>query len=306
MPIHKKPLSALPSVRQLRAFVAVYETGSVSAAAQQLSLTQPAVTVLLRELERRLGLQLFDRSTRALRRTEAAAEAIGYAQRALAELEGMAASMTDLSQAKRGRVRIAATATVAATLLPLGMRQFAQLHPDVKVEIEEVGPEGFVEALLSERVDLGIGTLEAAITGLHEEVFMWDPLFVACATNYRLPAGSTMSWKHLASLPIATVKPGYGIRRRIDEGAKTAGVTLRIEHEVSLLTTTLAMAAHGLAAAIVPGSMLRDPSNRTLQARRLIRPTVERPIGIVWKQGRSLSPAAAAFGVAVKASCGRT
>jgi DNA-binding transcriptional LysR family regulator len=58
MPIHKKPLSqrGLPSVRQLRAFVAVYHAGQVSAAAEQLALTQPAVTVLLRELEARLGV----------------------------------------------------------------------------------------------------------------------------------------------------------------------------------------------------------------------------------------------------------
>ena len=66
MAIHKQPLSSFPSVRQLRAFVAVYHTGSVSAAAQELSLTQPAVTMLLRELETKLGVSLFDRHTRAL------------------------------------------------------------------------------------------------------------------------------------------------------------------------------------------------------------------------------------------------
>ena len=59
MAIHKQPLSSLPSVRQLRAFVAVYHTASVSAAAQELSLAQPAVTMLLRELETKLGLSLF-------------------------------------------------------------------------------------------------------------------------------------------------------------------------------------------------------------------------------------------------------
>ena len=133
-------MRTLPSVRQLRAFVAVYHTGQVSAAAQQLALTQPAVTVLLRELEGKLGLKLFDRSTRSLRRTEAAAEAIGFAERALAELEALGASMAELAGARRGRVRIAATSTVAQTLLPPVMRRFLDTHPEVAVEIEDVAP----------------------------------------------------------------------------------------------------------------------------------------------------------------------
>ena len=62
-------MRGLPSVRQLRAFAAVYYTGQVSAAAERLALTQPAVTVLLRELEERLGVKLFDRSTRSLRQS---------------------------------------------------------------------------------------------------------------------------------------------------------------------------------------------------------------------------------------------
>ena len=68
MAIYKKfsSLKDLPSVRQLRAFMAVYETGSVSAAADLLALTQPAVTLLLKELEHKLDLRLFDRSTRTL------------------------------------------------------------------------------------------------------------------------------------------------------------------------------------------------------------------------------------------------
>lgn len=302
MPIHKKPLSALPSVRQLRAFVAVYQTGSVSVAAEQLALTQPAVSVLLRELEDRLGLRLFDRSTRSLRRTEAAAEAIGYAQRALAELDGMASSMAELSTGKRGRVRVAATATMAATLVPPAMRRFAELHPDVKVELEEVGPEAFVEVLLSERADFGVGTLEAPVPGLREDVFMRDTLVVAAAPTGKLPPGTTMTWKQLAAFPVVTVKPGYGIRRRIEEAAKAAGVALRIEHEVSLLGTALAMAAHGLAAAIVPASVVTPGFDARLVVRRLARPAVERPIGIVWKPERSLSPAAMAFADVVRST----
>lgn len=288
-------MRGLPSVRQLRAFVAVYESGQVSAAAQQLALTQPAVTVLLRELEGRLGVKLFDRSTRALRRTQAADEAVGYAQRVLAELEAMGASMAELAGARRGRVRIAATSTLAQTLLPPVMRRFLDAHPDVQMEIEDVAPTGFVEAVLRERVDFGVGTLHAPVAGLREEVFLRDVLAAVAPAGPRFAGGKPITWKQLAAMPIVTVKSGYGVRPRIDAAAEEAGVALNIVHEVSLLTTALALAASGLGVAVVPASIAAQGRHPNLVARRLTRPVVERNTAVVYKAERSLSPAARAF-----------
>lgn len=295
MAIHKKMLSlrGLPSVRQLRAFVAVYHAGQVSAAAEQLSLSQPAVTVLLRELEARLGVRLFDRSTRSLRRTDAAAEAIAYAERVLAELEGLGASMAELAGARRGRVRIAATSTVAQTLLPPAVRRFLDLHPEVQVVINDCAPHEFVETILSERADLGIGTLEGPVVGLVEQVFLRDSL-AAVATGFE--GGKPITWKQLEKLPLITVKPGYGVRQRIERAAEAAGATLNIVHEVSLLTTAVAMAGSGLGVAVVPASILIPAQFPHLAARKLTRPAAERNTAVVFKQDRSLSPAAMAFG----------
>ncbi|MFL6693236.1 MAG: LysR substrate-binding domain-containing protein [Ramlibacter sp.] len=297
MAIHQKPLSirALPSVRQLRAFVAVYHAGQISAAADQLALTQPAVTVLLRELEAKLGVRLFDRSTRSVRRTEAATEAIAYAERALAELEAMGASMAELSGARRGRVRIAATSTVAQTLLPQAMRRFLDAYPQVQVEIEDVAPTSFVETLLGERVDLGLGTLEGPVAGLREEVFVRDSLAAIALRAPRFEGGRPITWKQLAALPVVTVKPGYGVRRRIEAAAQAAGVRLNIVHEVSLLTTAVALAASGLGVAVVPASLLAHAGDPRLAARRLTRPTVERNTAVVSRTDRALPPAAQAF-----------
>jgi LysR family transcriptional regulator, carnitine catabolism transcriptional activator len=295
MAIHKKTLSlrALPSVRQLRAFVAIYHAGQVSAAAEQLALTQPAVTVLLRELEGKLGVKLFDRSSRSLRGTEAAEEAIGYAERVLAELDAMARGMADLAGARRGRVRIAATSTVAQTLLPAAVRAFVDLHPEVKVELEDVAPTGFVEAILSGRVDFGVGTLEAAVPGLRQHVFLEDALAAVAPASKDFPAGKPITWKQLAALPLVTVKAGYGVRLGIDTAAQSAGVQLNIVHEVALLTTAVAMAASGLGVAVVPASLIGPDS--PLAVRRLTRPAVPRHVAVVHKQERSLSPAAEAF-----------
>lgn len=298
MKIHKQPLSALPSVRQLRALVAVYYTGSVSEAAQSLAVTQPAVTVLIRELEEKLGVKLFDRTTRALRRTDAAAQAIGYAERALAEMEGLTASMTQLSQGREGRVRVAATAAVAQSVLPPAMRRFADVSPGVRVEIEEVAPRDFVETVMAERIDFGVGTVESPVSGLHEEVLTREPLVAAAVAAEDFPAGTPMTWKQLGAFPLVTVRSGYGVRARIEAAAREAGVPLRIEHEVSLLGTAVALAAHGLGVVVAPPSIIAP--ERRLVTRRLTRPTVERTTGILSKRDRSRSPAAQAFILALR------
>jgi DNA-binding transcriptional LysR family regulator len=293
MTIHKQPLSSFPSVRQLRAFVAVYHAGSVSAAAQELALTQPAVTMLLRELEGKLGLNLFDRHTRAIHRTDAATRAIGYAQRALAEMEGLTTSMSELAGLHAGRVRVVATAAVAQAMLPPAMRRFLDRHPGVSLEIEEVGPADFVHAIETSHVDFGIGTLEAPVAGLREEVLIRETLVAAALPSPAFAGGVPMTWKQLSALPLVTVRSGYGIRGRIEAAAREAGVELKIAHEVSLLATAVALAANGLGVVVVPPSIVA-PEKR-LVTQRLMRPTIERVIGVHLRRERSLSPAAEAF-----------
>lgn len=259
-----------------------------------LSVTQPAVTVLIRELEERLGVRLFDRTTRSLRRTEAATEAYAYAQRVLSELEAMGRTMADLSSRKRGRLRIAATSTVAQTLLPSLLRSFTALYPEVKLVIDDCAPGEFVERIVSERVDCGVGTLETAVPGLEERVFLHDSL-VAAAPKTLFDSDRTLSWKQLAAHPIITVKAGYGVRRLIERAAVEAGVDLRIEHEVSLLTTALALASGGLGVAVVPGSIVAYSPDPELVMRKLARPHVERKTAFIFKSDRSMPPSAQGF-----------
>ena len=293
MSIHKYSLSKMPSVRQLRALVAIFRTGSVSAAARELSLTQPAVTVLVRELEGRLGIQLFDRSTRSMRPTDAGLRALEYARRALTEMEDLTTSMNELAGLNAGRVRVAATATTAQFFLPPVMRRFLATYPNVNLEIEEVAPSDFVAAIEGNRADFGVGTLDAPITGLQQTPLLKETLVAAALPSKHFPNGRPMTWKQLSLLPLVAVRPGYGIRERIDTAARESGVQLRVEHEVSLLSTAIGLAAHGLGVVVVPPSIVATDDR--FATRRLIRPTVERVIGVHSQRGRSLSPASTAF-----------
>ncbi len=134
----------IPSMRQLRAFAAVYHLRKVSAAAEQLSVTQSAVSLSLRQLEDGLGARLFDRTTRTLQPTQAAHEAIVLAERILRDAEALGAGTLELSQLRRGRVSVAVTPTLAELLLPAAVVRFRERHPGIHVDINDCAPDQFV------------------------------------------------------------------------------------------------------------------------------------------------------------------
>lgn len=297
MAIYKKisSLKDLPSVRQIRAFMTVYETGNMSTAADLLSLTQPAVTLLVKELEHKLGVPLFDRTTRTLKRTEAAAEAYTYAERVLQDLNAMSARMSGLASGTRGRIHIAATSTLAQTLLPSVVSEFKNKWPDVVVSIDDCSPREFVDLVSSGRVTFGVGTLETAIANVEEKVFFEDTLVAVARKEKFFSSKRPLSWKQLASYPVIAVRPGYGVRRNIDRAADDANVKLHIAYEVSMLATALAMAACGLGVAIVPESVMVHSPYHDLLARKLVTPVVTRNTAVIHPTGKPLSTAATEF-----------
>jgi len=286
-----------PTVKQLRAFAAVYRSGKVATAAAELSLTQSAVSALIRQLESKLGVLLFDRTTRALHRRAAADQLIGTAERLLGELDGLARDAQAHDSHQGGKIRIAVTPAVAQSLMPAALARFQQEQPHTRVQLEDGAPDQFVAAIVGERADFGIGVMESPHPELASRVLLRDQLCLLVREDHPLAAARTaLRWKGLAGHGLIVVRPGYGSRRGIERAAAVAGVELQIAHEVSLLATVVALARQGLGAAIVPASMAAEAKAQGgLVSRRLSTPTVSRDICVVTKQGHSLSAAAQRF-----------
>ena len=122
-----------PTIRQLRAFLAVYQLKKLSAAAQRLFVTQSAVSMLIRQLEEGLDTRLFDRTTRSLKATAAAEQMMVTVERILRDVDSLSNDFRELAALERGRVTLAITPTLAAFLLPDAMRAFNEQHPGVRV-----------------------------------------------------------------------------------------------------------------------------------------------------------------------------
>jgi DNA-binding transcriptional LysR family regulator len=284
-----------PTLRQLRAFLAVYRLRKLSAAAGQLFVTQSAISVLIRQLEEGLQTRLFDRTTRSLQPTQAANDMVAVAERILRDVDSLGAAFGDLSGLRSGRVCLAITPTLAGMLLPATIRAFDQKYPDVQVVVDDCAPEQFSSRVLGEHVDFGIGTPERSGGELELQTLMRDSLCLVCAPDHPLAGIKTLRWRDLEGHPVIAGRPGYGVRQLVDVAAATAGVALQVVNEISFLSTGLWMSASGLAPSIMPSAYATFSPYRELVIKPLNRPKVSRDVYVVTKKGRSLSLACQAF-----------
>ena len=285
----------MPSLRQLLVFRSVYQLRKISAAAEQLSLTQSAVSMVLKQMEEGFGIRLFERTTRSLRPTPAAEEALVAVERILRDVEFLGAGLRDLSQLRRGSVSVAVTPTLGEIVLPVALERFRQAHPGIRVIVDDCAPDQFVSRITGEQVDFGIGTPEEAAADVDTTRLISDQLAVVCRQDHPLADKTSVRWRDLKGHPVITVRPGYGIRPLIDRSAAAAGVALDIAAEVSYLSTAVWMVQAGQGLAIMPSAYARDSQARQLVVHKLSRPTISRDIAIVSKRGRTLPAAARAF-----------
>lgn len=281
-----------PTLRQLRAFAAVYQLRKLSAAAQQLSITQSAVSVLIRQMEEGLGTRLFDRTTRSLQATRAAEEAIVVTERILRDLDSLGTGLRDLTALRRGRVSVAVTPTLGEIVLPGPLRRFAAQHPEVHVSVDDCAPDQFVSRIVSGHVDFGIGTPEQSAADVDTRTLRRDHLALVVPRTHPLAGQRQVRWSQLGGHAVITVRPGYGIRPLIDATAARAGVALNVVNEVAFLATALWMADCGLGAAIMPAAYATHGASPQRVVLPLSAPRVSRDVALVTKRGRSLSPAA--------------
>src|SRR3954454_20090344 len=143
--------------RQLAAFVAVVERRSFSQAAEQLGVTQPAVSLQIRSLEKRLGLQLLDRSGRRVEPTEAGRRLFRSAQRLLAVEEQLLAELGDEAEGElHGRLEIGASTGPGGTVLPVVLAEFQEQHPAVHVALSVSDTQRVIEQVSRRELELGV------------------------------------------------------------------------------------------------------------------------------------------------------
>lgn len=213
--------------RQLAAFCAVVDRRSFSQAAERLGVTQPAVSLQVRALEKRLGTQLLDRSGRRVEPTEAGWRLYRGAQRLLAleeQIESDVAASVDGELT--GDLVLGASTGPAAIVLPLLLGEFQRENGGVRVFLTVSDTHAIVERVAARELELGIVGASRRYRGVRFEPFFSDEVILACPPGHPF-AGKTVTIEELRDEPLILMQEGAGVRQIVEDALRGHGVRLR-------------------------------------------------------------------------------
>jgi DNA-binding transcriptional LysR family regulator len=285
--------------RQLAAFCTVVERKSFSRAAEQLGLTQPAVSQQIRSLEQRFGRQLLDRSGRRVEPTEAGRRLYRRAQRLLAleqQLVDEVVAETDGELA--GTVEIGASTGPGGGVVPLLLCEFQLRNPRVEVALSVFDTQRVVELVAERELELGVvGAARPHRSVVFEPLFR-DEVVLVCAPGHRF-AGKRLSLEQLRDEPLVVMQEGAGVRQVIEDELRHAGARLRdfdVRLELGLQESVKSAVAAGYGVSFISRSAVEaELAAGTLTAAQVEGLEPSREISLVRSSGRPLTHAAEAF-----------
>jgi DNA-binding transcriptional LysR family regulator len=285
--------------RQLAAFVAVVERKSFTQAAEQLGLTQPAVSLQIRSLEKRFGRQLLDRSGRSVEPTEAGRRLYRRAQRLLAlEDQLVDEVVTETEGELRGTVEIGASTGPGGGVVPVLLCEFQVRNPEVEISLAVFDTQRVVELVAGRELELGVVGAARRHRGVVFEPFFRDEVVLACAPGHRF-AGKTLPLEQLRDEPLIVMQDGAGVRQVIEDELRQAGTRLRdfdIRLELGLQESVKSAVAAGYGVSFISRSAVEaELAAGTLAAAQVEGLEPSREISLVKSSGRPLTHAAEAF-----------
>jgi DNA-binding transcriptional LysR family regulator len=283
------------TLRQLRVFESVARHLSFSRAAEELFLSQPAVSMQIKQLENQVGLPLFEQIGKKIYLTEAGKELYHYSRAVAQQLSDMEHALNELKGLERGRLSIAVVST-ANFFAPQLLARFVQQHPGVQVSLSVVNRETVLRQLAENEIDLAIMGLPPEGLDVRWQPFMENPLVVIAPPNHPLTREKRIPMKRLAEEVFVIREPGSGTRGAMER--------FFAEHRVQLKTSMQMGTNEAIKQAVQAGMGLGVVSYHTieleLETKRLkVLDVVGFPIRRNWylvhRQQKRLSKVAEAF-----------
>lgn len=283
------------SLRQMRALAALARTGSFTRAAAELHLSQPALTVQIRELESALGLKLVDRNTRSARLTAIGRELLPVFERVLGDIRAVAENARELAAGDRGTVLVAALPSLCSRLIPTAMARLKRSHPGITVRLHDTVALRILAALKSEEADIGIASFGTLGREFEATPLIEDRMVAVMPRRHALAAKASLTLRELTRHPLVFMDTNSSVRALVEAGLREEATRATPEYEVTYMSTAVGLVQAGLGIAILPATALELGLATGLVTRPLRSAAMRRPIVIARKTGRSLAPAARIF-----------
>jgi DNA-binding transcriptional LysR family regulator len=285
--------------RQLAAFCAVVELRSFSQAAERLGVTQPAVSLQVRSLEKRIGTQLLDRSGRRVEPTESGLRLFRSAQRLLQLEEQMLDEVSaEGAGALSGELSIGASTGPAAVAVPILLCEFQQEHPDLRVALEVHDTQTVVDLVANRELELGIVGAARRHRAVRFEPILEDEVILICLPGHSF-AGRTVELDELREETLILMQEGAGVRQVVEDELRVMGVKLRelsTSLELGLQESVRSAVQAGYGVTFISRTAVEsDLAAGTLAEARLAGMNAKREISLVRASGRVATRAADEF-----------
>ncbi|WP_433831965.1 LysR family transcriptional regulator [Actinoplanes sp. CA-015351] len=280
-------------LRQLSYVEAVARYGGFTRAAERLHVAQSAVSAQIRALENELGLALFARTTRRVALTPAGELFVARARRVLAEIDGARIEIHEITAVVGGRVGIGATPALGSYDLPQALGRFRDRFPGIGLRLRSGVVTGLLGALDEGELDLVVGPLHADLPARFDALPLADEhLLLAIPIGHALARAGRLTLGEARDEAFVSTAPGTGLRWILEDAARSAGFTPRVEFETATAGGIRDLVAAGLGVGLLSKSVAEAGGGPAIVARALHPAPVHPPIGVMHSRDRPLSPAA--------------
>jgi DNA-binding transcriptional LysR family regulator len=280
-------------IRQLRAVEAVARHRHFTRAAEELHLAQSALSHQIRQLERELGTNLFERTSRRVTPTEAGLAVAARARRIFVELDGARQEVDELRGALRGRIRIGALVPAGEVDVPGLLARFGEAHRGIEIGLHEGTAAEMLRRVADDELDAAFCLLAGGVPdGLAVDLLGHDEMVAVFAPG-KAPTAPQVTVADLGRHPIVSTRRGSAVATVLAGLFAEAGHPLRLALESGDPFLLRSLAARGFATAILPRSLAELPGPG-LDVRSL-QPVVRLPVVLASRLDRTVPPAARAF-----------
>lgn len=283
------------SIRQLRAFVAISELGSFTLAARRLHVTQSALSLLMRDLERELRVRLMDRGPRGIFLTAAGVDFLPQAIKVIEDLEAAVNGAAQLRDRRRGFVRVTCTPLYASTFVPQVVDGFRARFPNIDIRLLDTLNEEVLRRILIGEADLGVAPQRPTPPEIEETPLFVDRIDAICPRGHELTKRKSVTWKEVLSFPFISLTRDFTARLQADLSAGSSSLVLSPVHEVSYLATAFGLVKFGQGITAQPLAAQPMLASFGLVAVPTVQPVIRRQVSLFTRRGRTLSPAADGF-----------
>ncbi|SFB28778.1 DNA-binding transcriptional regulator, LysR family [Amycolatopsis marina] len=282
-------------MRHLRATVAVADAGSYTAAAREFHVAQSSMSRTVLEVEQRLGVPLFERTTRRVRPTADGEQFLTIARRLLTDFDAALSHFEGYLAGARGAVSIAALPSLAATLLPPVLSAFRGARPEVTVSVRDGLSREVLDHVTEGTVDMAVTVAATVPSTLHARHVAVDRFVCVFPPGHRFGARQNLKWTDLTGKPFVAFDRTSSIRTYVDRTLTEHGIELGPVTEARNIGAVAGLTAAGLGVSVVPGLVLPMMRFAGVEDRPLTEPVVERDICLIHDPGRPLSRTALAL-----------